>query len=466
MITIIGLGIQEGDITLNAQDAIEKADAVYVKTKQTSTYNYFVKNNIETHNFDWIYDTAEDFSDLNQKIIAKLLSVSADKNVVFCVNGNGADDATIVELSKIQNVQIISGVGHLDNGLKYYPDTSVMQYSAYDVISSLAFFPDKRHTVIIKEIDNRLLAGDLKLILQNIYGDDKKLMITNLENSCKISINDIDKQKFYDYSTACVIPSESFLEAKRHDFCDLIELMENLMGDNGCPWDRAQTHESIRINLIEEAYELVNAIDKNDIDNMIEETGDVLLQAVFHAMLGKRGAEYNQTDVLSGLCSKLIGRHTHIFGENKASNSEEALKSWDNAKNVEKEFLTISDKLDSLPENLPSLLLAYKTQKIVAKVGFDWEDIDGTYEKLFEEIDELKRASGDDIVKEAGDVLFSTINVLRWLKVEPELALRGACEKFVNRFKYMEGKIIENGELFSDAAVREHYWEESKKLFM
>lgn len=465
MLKIVGLGLKVGDISLNGDREVKSADKVFVKTAKTATYDYFIENKISAESFDYIYDQAEDFSDLDNQIFERLLKENKKNNVVFCVNGSGADDATVAYiLSNQPNVEVVQSCG-FSTGLSFAADTSYSQYGAYDVLDAKAFFPDKRHTVLIKEIDSKLLASEIKLVLQKVYGDDKEVKLSSGGQIKSICLSDLDKQGRYAYDTICVIPSEDFLTAKRYDFVDLICIMEGLLGENGCPWDRAQTHESIRINLIEEAYELIDAIDKQDIENMQEETGDVLLQAVFHAMLGKKGAEYDIYDTLTALCYKLVSRHTHIFGENKATNPEEALKFWNAAKNVEKHYESLSDKMEKLPKNLPALLYAYKIQKIAVKCGFDWDTIEGTYDKLFEEIAELKNAEGDDIIMEAGDVLFSAINPMRWLKVEPELALKSACEKFINRFKYMESKIIENGLDISDESLREKYWAESKKIY-
>lgn len=467
MITVIGLGLNGYDLTLRAAEIIKTANKVFIKTAKTPTYKYFTDNNINTVSFDDLYEEAEDFKALNDKIIDTLTAETED--VVFCVNGAGGDDGTVMELQKVADIEIVRGVGGADLAASYCPDTSYSCYSAYDAVSSKAFMPDKRHAVVIKEIDNKYLAGDLKIILQDLYGDDKDIiMVEYVEKTDKLTytaLADLDRQQHYSYATSVILPPENFMTAKRHGFTDLIEIMENLLGENGCPWDRSQTHESIRINLIEEAYELVDAIDRDDLDGMIEESGDVLLQAVFHCMLGKADGEYDVYDATTGLCNKLIKRHTHIFGDKKAASAEEALKCWTAAKNVEKKYVDYSDKMDKLPKNLPALLYAYKMQKIAVKCGFDWRDIDGTFDKLDEEIDEFKKADGDEAVMEAGDVLFSAVNPMRWKGIEPEMALRASCDKFLKRFKYMEENIKNDGLDLSDEATREKYWAEAKKLY-
>lgn len=465
MITVVGLGIKESDITLSGVEAIRDAEIVVVKTALTPTYNYFLKNGIKTVLLDDFYDNAEDFASLDQKIADYIIKTSENKNLVYAVNGSGVDDGSVVLLKSLADIKIIPGVSYASGALTNSPFTSYLAYSAYDIMSMSVFMPQKRVPLTVKEIDNPFLASELKLKLCAVYGENQPAIIINNGKTKNILLFELDREKNYDYSTMLIIPSVELMTAERYDFADLLEIMAVLLGENGCPWDKSQTHESIRINAIEEAYELVEAIDKRDVDNMCEETGDLLLQSVFHSLLGEAEGEYDMTDTLTVLCKKLIGRHTHIFGANKAANPDEALKSWEAAKGVEKHHITLTEKMESIPKSLPALLYAYKMQKVAVKCGFDWRDIDGTYDKLDEEIKELKEAEGDDIVKEAGDVLFSVINPLRWLKVEPELALKGACEKFLNRFRYMEGEIIKSGEDISKEEIREKYWALAKKIY-
>lgn len=470
MITVIGLGLYKDDLSFRAEKFLKKAKNIYVKTAKTPTYDFFEKNGISAKSFDDAYDAAEDFSELDEKIIKTLLSENEKGDVAFCVNGGGFDDGTVQKLKKQTNdIEIIAGVSFAADFAGVCPDTSVMSYSAYDVASDVSFMPDKRHTVVVREIDNRLLAGDVKIKLSDVYGDEKLVYLINsvkkTDNLTYIPLAEIDHGKNFSYITTLVIPPDDLLSAKRHDSHDLVEIMATLLSENGCPWDRAQTHESIRINLIEEAYELIDAIDRNDLDGMVEETGDVLLQAVFHAMIGNADGEYNFNDVVSGLCHKLITRHTHFFGQNKATNAEEALNYWNAAKAVEKEYTSFGDKMDKIPKNLPALLYAYKIQKVAVKCGFDWPDIDGTYDKLNEEIREFKEADGDDAVMEAGDLLFSAINPMRWRHIEPETALKEACDKFVKRFKYMESEILKDGKDLGNAEILDEYWNKAKKIY-
>jgi tetrapyrrole methylase family protein/MazG family protein len=218
--------------------------------------------------------------------------------------------------------------------------------------------------------------------------------------------------------------------------------MKYLRAPNGCPWDRVQTHESIRSNFIEETYEVIEAIDNKDSELLKEELGDVLLQVVFHSEMSAEEGEFDINDVINGVCRKLVDRHPHVFGDVKADNSEEALRSWDNVKMAKKSQKKQSEAMDSVSKALPSLMRAEKIQKKAAKVGFDWDSVDGALDKITEETDELKEAiskSDSDLqAEELGDLLFSVVNVSRFIKVDSEKALYDACDKFTDRFKKLE----------------------------
>jgi len=261
------------------------------------------------------------------------------------------------------------------------------------------------------------------------------------------------------------IEGASFLEAKSFDFSDFVSILKRLMAKDGCEWDRAQTHESIRINLIEEAYELLEAIDKKDKDMMLEESGDVLMQAAFHTQIAEKNGEYNYYEMFTNLCRKLIDRHTHIFGENHATNPEEALKFWNEAKKKEKKYQSTTDAMQRVPNNLPSLLYAEKIQKLAKKSGFDWPSVDGALEKVIEEIEEVKNADSNHIVEECGDLLFAVVNVLRFYKVEPEMALHEANLKFLRRFEGVEKLVSKTGKDMKDFSLDEldAFWNEVKK---
>ena len=323
---------------------------------------------------------------------------------------------------------------------------SYQRYIAADFLSTVFF--NKRIPLVIDGVE-KSNANDIKQKLLDVYGDIELTVEKDGEDKCVLT------SQISGDEDGIIAPSVALVDCKRFDFSDLEQIMHRLRADDGCEWDRAQTHESIRINLIEEAYELVDAIDRKDADDMKEECGDVLMQAVFHAEIAQKNGEFNYMDMVTGLCRKLIDRHTHIFGSNHASNADEALVFWEAAKKKEKHYASASDQMDRVPKNLPALLFAEKIQKYAKKVGFDWDDVEGAYQKIAEETEELRCADSAHRTEEGGDLLFAVVNALRFYKVEPELALREANKKFMRRFSAVESEVKSSGREMTDCTLDE-----------
>ncbi len=262
---------------------------------------------------------------------------------------------------------------------------------------------------------------------------------------------------------------KNFNFKEKYDIHDLVEIIKDLRSEGGCPWDIKQTHESIRKDLIEETYETIEAINKNDPDMLREELGDVLMQVVFHAQIETEKGVFNFDDVADEICKKMIVRHPHVFGEVNVDGVEDVLTNWDAIKRATKGQKTTIEAIDSVPRELPALMRAAKIQSKAAKAGFDWTEVDGALERLSEEIDELRQAiadgSQDEISDELGDVLFSAVNVSRFVKVEPEEALTKSTDKFVDRFRRVEAKASERGIDMTTASLEilDSLWDEAKK---
>lgn len=231
-----------------------------------------------------------------------------------------------------------------------------------------------------------------------------------------------------------------FQYMERYDIQDLRRIMALLRAPGGCPWDREQTHESIRRNMLEEAYEVVEAIDEKDPEHLKEELGDVLLQVVFHAQMAREEGLFTFDDVVDGVAQKMVFRHPHVFGQAHADDSAQALDTWDAQKREEKDQRTASDTLKAVARSLPALIRAEKIQSKAAKAGFDWPDPAPALDKLAEEADELRRAAqGDgDPEEELGDLLFAAVKAGRFLGLDSEQALTQACDKFIRRFQSVE----------------------------
>jgi XTP/dITP diphosphohydrolase len=248
-------------------------------------------------------------------------------------------------------------------------------------------------------------------------------------------------------------------------FNELVEIVKKLREE--CPWDREQTNDSIKAATIEEAYEVVEAIDNKDYEELKKELGDLLLHVVFHTVIAEELAHFKINDVIDSISEKLIRRHPHVFGDAEVSGTDEVLKNWEEIKlNEGREFL-----LDGVPELLPALQRAHRLQEKVAKIGFDWEKKEDVWKKVIEEIEEMHRSEKDgsqaELESEIGDVFFALVNYARFLGVNPENALRKTNNKFINRFGYVQKKITESGKKLSKSTLEEmdKYWEESKKDF-
>jgi tetrapyrrole methylase family protein/MazG family protein len=250
---------------------------------------------------------------------------------------------------------------------------------------------------------------------------------------------------------------------------DYRKIIEVLRSPGGCPWDIEQTHESIRRNLLEEAYEACEAIDEQDPEHLKEELGDLMMQVLFHARIEEEKGSFDLDDVADNAVKKLIYRHPHVFGDVTVAGSDDVLRNWDELKKKEKDQTTVTKTMTDVAETLPALWRAEKVQKKAAKVGFDWPDVQGAEDKLHEETGELEAAiaEGDPahIEEELGDLLFTVVNIARFTKTDPETALHKSCEKFIRRFDAVETQASETGKKLSDLSLAEMdaLWDKAKK---
>lgn len=248
---------------------------------------------------------------------------------------------------------------------------------------------------------------------------------------------------------------------------DLVKLVKVLRAPGGCPWDAEQDHHSIRRNFLEEAYEAVEAIDEEDPEHLKEELGDVLLQVVFHAIMEEEVGSFDLDAVADGECKKLIYRHPHVFGDVAVAGTDQVLQNWEELKKKEKHQATAADSVDAVAKSLPGLWRAEKIQKKAAKVGFDWADVSGALDKLQEEQGELAEAiaQGTNVEEELGDLLFAAVNVARFVKVDPEVALGKACDKFARRFRQVEAAAQGAGRALADMTLEEMdaLWDQAKQ---
>lgn len=262
---------------------------------------------------------------------------------------------------------------------------------------------------------------------------------------------------------------ENFSFKEHYNVEDLIDIVEILRSPEGCPWDREQDHKSIRRDFLEETYEVIEAINKNDKELLLEELGDVLLQVVFHTQIEREQGTFQLNDVADGVCKKMIERHPHVFGQVKADTSAEVLENWDAIKKQTKKQKSQTESMLSIPREFPALMRADKVQKKAAKVGFDWDSVDGAFDKVSEELNELKTAvknnDCENMHEELGDLLFSVVNVSRFIGVDSEESLTGATDKFIDRFSKVEKMAQEKGLDMKETELSEldRLWDLAKK---
>jgi len=258
------------------------------------------------------------------------------------------------------------------------------------------------------------------------------------------------------------------MQKKKYTVDDLMDILAKLRGEGGCPWDKVQTHDSIKNNMIEEAYEAVDALEKGDDAMFANELGDVLLQVAFHAQIARERGAFDFGDVVGEICRKMIDRHTHVFGSDKADDDTQALDTWEKNKKKEKGLYTQTELMRDVIPMLPSLIRAEKVQKKAANVGFDWAEVGGAVSKSYEEVGELEQAiaNGDqaNMEEEIGDLLFSVVNVARFCKVNAEEALRHATDKFIGRFEILEKNAQQSEKKLSEMTLDEleDLWQKAK----
>ncbi len=428
-----------GKINDNTIKAAMNASSVTLQTDMPA----FKKYNIEYSTLDDIYSTAPDFDELVERSTDKLLLDDS----LFIVLGDICSNRIAAELvRRVRNsggsVSVIPfGDSALCTAFEAGFSDSTFGVSIFTV-SSFSNVCDTDNTLVINEIDTRLCASELKLRLSKYYGDDFQLLLvdTRYKKGKKIPLCSLDCEGSYGYYTSIVLPSCANKSKLRYTFFDLVSIMDKLRSPGGCPWDREQTHESLKRYLIEEGYEVLEAIDEGDTEALYDELGDVLLQVVFHARIGEQSGEFDISDVTTAVCSKMISRHSHIFGDAVADTPEEVVQNWEQLKKAEKGQQSHAEVLLGVPKNMPALMRSEKVQAKAARAGMEFPGIADAVEKLKEELYELEQSiSGNGCVEEeCGDLLFSAVNISRLAGIEPETALQKAVDKFIKRFEMAE----------------------------
>jgi tetrapyrrole methylase family protein / MazG family protein len=351
--------------------------------------------------------------------------------------------------------------------MENYVSILVIQASAMKNLHVPPFSPEI--PVLIVGINSVIALAEVEAILSAVYPMGHKVKIvrdigTEKESGEEYSLEGSYDLNETDVSISLVVPPLP----KGSSFEQFQEIIAHLRAPDGCPWDREQTHLTLRKHLIEEAYETLDALDSGDPVKMAEEFGDLLLQIVLNAQIAKESDEFTLNDVIKGIHDKIIRRHPHVFGDVDVTGVEHVLQNWEKIKAAEREAGGHSNKslLDGLPGALPALIQAQEFQSRAARVGFDWPEIEGVLAKIQEEIDEVKHANDkDELAAELGDLFFALVNLARWKKIDAESALRATNKKFKSRFSYIEMKVKENGKRLEEMSLEdlETFWQAAKK---
>lgn len=465
-LTIVPLSTPE-TLTKNAWETILNANNLYLQTDRHPSAMPVIKAGLNYISMDDLYEQANDFDELNATIAARL---TKDDTCVYAVPGDGCfaqmDAIKTACSEKGFELRVLSGVSYAKAA---FPE---LQNAVLCTANSLPETPDLNETLCVQEIDTVIAAGEVKLYLQRFYSDELPVKLAVMQEDGNYKIEEIplytlDRRRDFFAGTVLLVPPVSFFERTKYLYSDLCRIMELLRAPDGCPWDREQTHASIKGDLIEECYELCDAIDEGEDDHLIEELGDVLMQVVFHATIAKEQGRFDQDDVSDGIVKKLIYRHPHVFGDVTVSSTGEVLKNWDALKAKEHHLSTQTEVLCAVPKRFPALMRAHKVQKKARKAGFDWKDADEAFHKIPEETQELLSAmrEGQNVQEEAGDLLFAVVNVIRLLGLDSEQVLHMATDKFITRYGKMEQMANQDGKKLSELPLEEQdkYWEKTKK---
>ena len=506
VITIVGLGPGAvGHLSLETMQIMQSCEQVILRTAVHPTVAELAKQGVKYSSCDDLYEAGASFEEVYNNVVSRVLSAAQKGDVVYAVPGSPlVAEKTVVllrEQAKEQGLKLVIkpsmsflDLAYVSLGIDPIAGLRIIDAQDFGAIADAGQYP-----LMITQVYSQLVASDLKIALMENLPDDYEIcFLRNMglpDEECRmVQLFELDRQPHIDHLTSVYVPPlgeyeampsgilafgedeedeaavpEKMVDTASFDDVDiqpLVDVMRTLREPDGCPWDREQTHASIRSNMIEEVYEYLEAVDADDTEGMREELGDVLRQIVFHARMAEESGRFDLQDVIDEVVDKLIRRHPHVFGETQVKGSDEVLVNWEAIKKTEK--TERRHVLDGVTQGLPALLRAYKLQGKAAKVGFDWPDTIGVWHKVQEELGELQEAlaSGDKQAaeNELGDVLFAIVNYARHHKIEPEVALNGTNNRFAKRFAHVEACVESSGKNWQDFNLEEldAFWDEAK----
>ncbi|MBP1153487.1 MULTISPECIES: nucleoside triphosphate pyrophosphohydrolase [unclassified Paenibacillus] len=493
-ITVVGLGTGDpNQLTLGVWRKLESAGelsgGLYLRTREHPMVSMLDHHGLTYETFDSVYEASAEFDTVYETIASTLLAraqaVGAGE-VLYAVPGHPMVAERTVQLLRERCAAegvllgLMGGESFLDQAFLRLGFDPIEGFQLLDGTSLQASSLNPQLHTLIGQVYDVHTASDVKLTLMELYPDDypvtvgHSLGVTGEERVHEVPLYELDRVEGYGNLSLVWVPRTDREDVRSRTFARLHEIVDILRSPEGCPWDREQTHKSLRKNLIEEAYEVLETIDDDDPDHMCEELGDLLLQIMLHSQIEAEAGSFTVFDVIRELNEKLIRRHPHVFGSKQAEDADEALSNWQQIKDEEKRSkgidLNEQSVLTGVPRELPGLMKAYKLQKKAAGVGFDWSTLDEVLPIVESELAEVKEAierfGKAEQQEELGDLLFAVVNLARFLKVEPEEAMADANRKFFDRFSYIESNLRLKGKSFeqTDLQEMESLWQEAKKV--
>src|SRR5690625_459456 len=476
-IDIIGLGA--GDINQLPLGIYKKLTThqspVFVRTVDHPAVQALKEAGVVFQAFDDIYEAEEQFEAVYDRIVETLVEKAGEAPIIYAVPGHPMLAEKTVQLLQERtdiSVNIGGGQSYLD---ALFTSLKIDPIDGFQFVDGTSFDRsqlDYRHHIIFCQVYDRFIASEVKLaLLEDLPADYQVTIVeaagSEMEKLTTMPLEELDHTLEVNNLTSVYIPPAP-TQLLNHTFSRLREIITALRAPGGCPWDREQTHETLREYAIEEVYELIDAIDQQDDEGIVEELGDVLLQVMLHSQVGEDDGYFMIDDVIKAVTDKMIHRHPHVFANAEADTVEQVYKNWDALKQEEKGGGKHQSMLDGVPKSLPSLAKASKLQKKAAKVGFDWTDVKDIWDKVEEEILEVNEASDrkehDEVEQEFGDVLFVLANLARYYKINPEIALNRTNQKFTSRFSFIEQQLEKQGKDIEATTLEEmdYYWNMAK----
>ncbi|WP_438314101.1 nucleoside triphosphate pyrophosphohydrolase [Sporosarcina sp. FA9] len=477
-LTIIGLGAGELEqLSLGVYRNLKKSDFIIARTDQHPVIAELRAEGVLISSFDEIYEENDSFQKVYEEIVEKLVMLSAEKRVTYVVPGHPLVAEKTVQLliekehMGLIELEVVGGNSFLDPIFAALRIDPIEGFQLLDGTDMKRDDVNMTQHILIGQVYDSFIASEVKLSLMEKYAYDHPITIvtaagSSFEKVYTVPLFEIDRVAEIDNLTTVYVPPVKELEDRLKDWSTFRAIIAALRAPDGCPWDREQTHSSLKKYMIEEAHELIEAIVSEDEDAIIEELGDVLLQVFLHSQIGEDDGYFSMEDVLQTLGAKMIRRHPHIFGDVTVANSDEVLQNWQTIKSEEK--MQSDSLLDGQNRHMSSLLTSLNYQKEAAKVGFDWPTIEGAFDKFAEEWKEFQHeivsGSEERQLDELGDVLFTVVNIARFLKLSPEEAMMHANRKFRKRFAFVEESVMKQRGAFLDYTLDEleAFWQKAK----